>query len=360
MEAKMIRKNNLKITYLLSVICLWACTNNTGIENDQRNIEKIKQDSIISTLNKYPQIQLEFLPTDTIFRLSSEIEIVIFRNSFIKTDSTPFNDKVNITLDYSNTLSKILSNQIQYSKFTTENLKGILKFEVKDQNGNPLLINPKYSTLIRFHPDAHMMNSSYFMFDTIKNQYSTLQYGYNIYKNGECDTLNRESPYQIDFSFLDTSLKPKRNIRHKGKTMNKQEIIAYELTLKQSGFYFINWDDKNENLQNASIIINTVSKEQIENINNVKMFVFTQNKLDNYYLIGESIDNGKYKIKHSPYHNELKLPLNRKYTLFAYCLDKDKCYFFMQKNISLQPKNEFSIQLEKISFNRLLKELKEL
>jgi hypothetical protein len=274
---------------------------------------------------------------------------------------------------------EIMSILIRNPKAHLRNLVGVVEFKVRDQMGNSLLLNPQYSTMLRFPPYAQLGNSMYTFYDSLTQTYSRTAYSLDTRRidlgNQNEDGLVND--YDIDNNFIDSTqlsknhnLANKDKINHKGWKMGRQEVIAYELSLMSSGWYFINWKDKDENLQAVDIIvdleIDDKSRNDAKNKEHAKafLFLFTLNPIshENFYITAEKTNNGRYRFKEpsgNP-HFSLKLPLARKYTLLGYFVEGEQCYFYKNNNISLQSNNLFKIKLKKMKLNKILKELKSL
>lgn len=355
------------LVFSLLVFIGFSCkSNDYEKEAEFEKREKQIQDSIDSMLKSVSGITIQFTPKDTLIALPNETYLNVNKKSFITTDSNLYSGKVFLTYNYSQDFSEAIAQHFIENKSSVENLKGIIKFEIKDEHGNPLKIDTNFRSFLIF-PRNLKMTDWFYTYDSTTKEYSSPHFIYKKYKipkslvgkNGyEEPTIGFNAEF---FSPDSVDWKAEKKVKYRGSKMSRQEVVGYELTIKQSGFYYLNRKDANENAKGTKIQVNTIIKDS-GNFpwQKVKVFIYTQNQEYNYFLSSKHRGNGIFDITSEWKNTQISLPLNYKYTLFAYCIDGENIYSYKQKNISLQPQNNIQIELKKVKFNKLIKQIQTL
>lgn len=351
----------LIIIFLAYILLTFSCNNQESDELEKLKKEKQLQDSIVEMFQNFNTQTIKFESIDTILRLPNETEIVVFKNSFLNTDGTYYRGKVHLNFFFSENSGDHLFQQLS-KEFIPDlvHLLGIMKFDIRDESGNVLKINlNNYTPLVRFHPKLKMLGRAYF-YDSLNKKYSTPLVVYEKYKREVSNTSIHDYAISEDFiDFNDTNRINTGRHKHDGRPMTKNEVIGYELTLKQSGFYFISRKNEKENLQRTRIQITVNSKENLT-YSKTRIFLYTEQLDYNYYLKAMYVNRNHYIIDSTDNFRELKLPLNNSYTIFAYHIEGDKCFYYTKKNLILKEMNYFNINLREVSLNKLVKEIKNL
>jgi hypothetical protein len=312
------------------------------------------------------QITFHFIPKDTIIRLPFETEFIIWKNSFMNTDSSIFHGEVHLT--YNLKLSVPNSIALQWDSTVSEfqNIFATLLIHACDKEGNPLIINPDYSTIIRFHPKLNLTFGKYFQFDSAQHEFTTPINFYNSYYNSQTDSgrftgvPNRVIllDYIVDQEFADTLIDDNHAYNN---SLSRGELVGYELTLKNFGNYYISRKDEQKNVHSAKIKIKATVIDILSlNWDQVKIFLFTEQEDYNYYLRATHIADGVFEFKPAPGYFDLKLPLDYKYTLLCFAITEDKCFFYKKENIKLKQDNKLQAKLNMVTFDQLLGEIKSL
>lgn len=358
-EIKKFMKKRIKIySVFVFIAVLFSCKNENKQErkaNELLKKEHALQDSIMNGLRLTNNKNFEIYPADTIIELPNETDLILWKNSFITNTGDIYKGKVNITFSFSEDPNNILFNEnlpINLPDSLAE-LKGILMLTVKDNNGNALNFNPKYATGLRFLPPTKMLGGLAYLYDSVsKNYYSPIKV-YEVYRDFKSE---ESSPVLInlDLADLDSINTADRKVKYKGKKLTNKEVIGYELTLKYPGFYYTGRKAREENLQEASVNISLKSAEAL-NFEKTKVLLFSQNEDYNYYLRTKYIGSGKYKVIPAPGYGTVKLPLNYKYTIFAYHIEGEKCYFSIKRDVILSSTFDVDLTLTEENVDKLIK-----
>jgi hypothetical protein len=354
-----------KIVYLLFayvMLSFISCTSDRKANKTARKEADLRTE-IIKMLGDFGGKKLSFIPKDTVLELDNETELVLWKNSFLNQDSSVFNGKTNINYRFTSNTSDLLFNQYEKRHSQFVDVMGVIKVEVADDRGNPLTLNPKFSTVLRFHPKLNMVTTSYFQYDSAKNEFSTPILFYENKVSKSKVVYNNETArddIEIDKNYLNkggsNTVSTKRH--YKGQNLTKTEIIGYELTLKNLGFYYITRKNKEENLQSVSIDIQAKCNANPD-WKKFKAFLFTNQNDYNYYLKAENLGDGRFQIIPAAGYSQVQLPLDNKYTLLLFGVDGEQSYFF-KKILKLKETNNIEVKLQNVTFERLLKEIKEL
>ncbi len=353
-------KNRIKIySVFVFIAVLFSCKNENKQERKAHELlknEQALQDSIMKGLSLANSKRFEIYPTDTIIKLPNETDLILWKNSFITNTGEVYRDKVNITFFFSQDPKDILFGKSLPDSLSE--LKGILKLIVKDKNGNALSFDPKYATGLRFLPPTKMLGGLAYFYDSVsKNYYSPIKV-YEVYRDFKSDESSSVL-INLDLADLDSINTADRKVKYKGKKLTNKEVIGYELTLKYPGFYYIGRKAREENLQEASVNISLKSAEAL-NFEKTKVLLFSQNEDYNYYLRTKYIGSGKYKVTPAPGYSTVKLPLNYKYTIFAYHVEGTKCYFSIKRDVILSSTFDIDLTLTEENVDKLIKIIKSL
>jgi hypothetical protein len=347
---------------LLSVLSFVSCTNEKDKER-QELVEMQRRDSILAMIESFSDKPILFETVDSIIELPNDAELVTCKNSFLNMDGTVYNGKVNLKYSIRNDKRDLLLNRYGPDDLSIQNMLYILQIEIHDSYGHTLLINPDCTTILRFHPKDKLFACTYFYYDSLTKEYSTPVYFYeNKTHNGNQSDTSGIPNREVDYEFWDTiNNKNQKKVKHGVFEMTKQEVIGYEMTLKQFGFYYISRDDKRNDLQETEIAVQlAVGRKNSVDWHKVKVFLFTEQDDYNYYLGSTNMSDGRFEIKPSPHINVLQLPLGNTYTLLAYAIDGENCYFIKQRGIKLRKENLIEMKLPRVKFESLVKEIKNL
>ncbi len=347
---------------LLLILVLASCSNEKN-ENSHEVTEKQRLDSICSMIKSFSDKKLSFVPSDQIIELPNDAELVMFKNSFLNQNGEIYHDLVNMKYSIRNDKKHLLINQLGNEALSVKNLIYLLQIEILDSKGNPLLFNPDYSTLLRFHPREKLNACTYFYYDSSTNEYATPLYFSENTTDIEHNSDSQELPdIMIGGEYWDTLVeKDHSKINHDKWELTKQEVIGYEMTLKHSGFYYISREDKKQDLQvtNIKVQLLTDRKSTID-WRKGKVFLFTEQKDYNYHLGSTNLGNGRFSINPFHLYSELKLPLDNTYTLLAYAIDGENCYFVKKRGIKLTRDNLIELKFPEVAFEDILNEVRKL
>lgn len=352
---------NLFFSIFICSLTLFSCKNESKSERKEEELlkkEKALQDSILAGLTLMNNNHYEFFPTDTIIELQNETDLILWENSFVTTTGDIYRDQVKIEFSFSQNPKDILFNKYSVINLpdSIQVLKGIIRLKIKDKNGSPLYFNPNYSTVIRFWPSTKMHTGFAYFYDTMSGEYHSPLKTYKIFKNKEAQNgLEPDREINLDFISDSGNIRPNSG----NNRPSKQELIGYELTLKYPGIYYISRRSEQKNLKKVDIEINLKSKE-ILNWEKTKVFLFSQDQDYNYYLRTEYLSDGRFKVIPSSSYYSLELPLDYKYTVMAYHIEGDQCYFAIKKNLTLSPAFSIDLNLKKERLDKLINIIKNL
>lgn len=359
---------NKYILYTGFILCLLSsCTFEKEAENKEMTFEEkfeAKRDSIVTMLTNVHGRRIRFLPQDTLIELSGDMDILLWKSSFLDKDSNIYNGVVDLNIAFIADSSDLLVEQfISNPNYTYAELQGILKIEVKDEQGNLLNFNPQYLTTIRFDPKLRMLNGMGWRFDSLNSKYYKPVDIVEVFSQPleNYDSCQGIPDIKIDTRFLDEEEIKKRikaaKIRHKGAMMTKQEVIGYELTIKSNGFYYISRQDRQEDLQEVNIVVQL--ETDIKDFQ-AKVLLYSYDEGWGYFLQGRKFGNKQYKIVQPDGHFSLQLPLNKRFTALAYFIKEEKIYFGKTPNIQLSPNNLISLTMKEASIEEMVKQIKEM
>lgn len=361
--------DNLKTIYRVVFISLVALLFSCRFENKEQETEQYfeekfeaQRDSILTMLTSAHEKKIRFIPNDTLLELPSNMNIRLWKNSFLDKDSNIYNGIVNLKIAFITDSSDLLVEQfLTKPHYKFEELKGILKIEVKDEQGNLLLFNPNYSTSIWFDPKLRLFSGLGWNKDSMNNAYYkpieiTQVFRLPLEDHNPDDSLVPD--YLIDLSITsDNELNKGEKVNHKGAMMTKKEVIGYELTIKGNGFYYISRQDRQENLQETNIVV------QLEtDLKDFEAIVLLYNYDEgwSYFLHGEQINTNQYKITPPDGQYKLLLPLNKMYTVLAYFIKDEKVYFGKTPNITLHQNSLINITISETEIEEMIKKIQEM
>ncbi|MCB9251856.1 MAG: hypothetical protein H6605_05275 [Flavobacteriales bacterium] len=341
---------------LLIVFISISCTNDSS--NNLNIEEEIKEK--LNSISNFPIKSISFNLKDTALELPDDIRFYLLKNSILNMDSTPYDGKVNLKWEFINDSIELLSHYLNNLYPESALIRGILRIKITDGHGKELIVNNKNPPRITFHPKLNLFNSFYFYKDKFDSGFSSPILFHKIYKNYKKNNEEKDYIGPISYGdFIDTSSNSSiKNVENDGYLLSRQELIGYELTIKEFGYYYISDEDKIHNLQNCNIQVDVRIEGEEENIWQTKLFIFTQQSDYNYYLSAEHIGKNRFEIAKTVHNHQLRLPLDNSYTLMGYLIIDDKCYFYKKKGIRLRINNNLKIKLKKISYEKLLEQVR--
>lgn len=325
-----------------------------------------QRDSIMNMLISSHGKRIRFLPQDTFLELPANMNIRLWRNSFLDKDSNIYKGIVDLKVAFITNSSDLLVEQfLTFPHYRFKELKGILKIEVKDEHGNLLNFNPNYSTSIWFDPKLNLLSGIGWDKDSMSDSYYKPIELTEVFRQPLEDHNSEDSigpPYLIDLSLIsDTTMRDLNKgekVRHKGAMMTKKEVIGYELTIKEgTGFFYISRQDRQENLKEANLVVQL--ETDVKDFQ-AKVLLYSYNEGLTYFLQGKQISDYQYKIIPPDGHYSLQLPLNKKFTALAYFIKDDKIYFGKTPNIQLSPNSLINLSMKETSLEDFVKLIKDM
>lgn len=323
--------------------------------------EQILQQNIIATLQSANGSHYEFYPKDTIIELPNETDIILWKNSFITSIGDVYQDKVSVDFEFEqDTLDILYSKNLAITALSpSTKLKGLIKFVIKDNKGNRLNFNPNYSMGIRFLPPTMMLGGFFFLYDSVqKVHYSSIK-TYTIFRQKSNDDYSNSILILDDMVYPDSINQQNESSKYKNTRLTKKQVIGHELTQKYPGFYFIGRKVKDKNFKEVAITIN-LSLSDILNHKKTKVFLFSQDEDYNFYLNAKYSENGIYSIVPAREYSNIKLHLDKKYTIFAYQIKEGKSYMAVLKNMTLNSTNSFNLTLKEVEIDKMIEVIREL
>lgn len=350
-------KQSIYVLFITVLVMVSGCTDDNKAQKQAEEEEEIRG-AIVKMLSVADGKMLNFIPSDTILELDNETELVLWKKSFLNQDSTVYTGKVQLNYYFTSDPKNILFQQYDTRHSALEEIMGVIQFTATDDKSNDLVLNPQYSTVLRFHPKLKMLATTYFQYDSIMQKYSTPAYFYEKKVVEKIAVSNQEirDDIEIDDDFRSSNNTKKQ--KYQRQSLTKSEIIGYEMTLKNMGLYYISRENKKQNLQTVAINISAQSRDALD-WKKVKAFLFTNQNDYNYYLRAKNLGDGNFKIIPASEYKELKLPLEGNYTLLLWGIDGDKSYF-SKRDVKLESVNNLNFNLKNVKFDRLLKEIKSL
>lgn len=356
----MTRIYNISKLVIICSICACGGTKATS-KTKKLTKEQILQRNILETLKSASNSYYEFYPKDTVIELPNETDIILWKNSFITNNGNIYHDKVSIDFEFEQDTQEVL-----YRKslaITSLNpyidLKGLIKVVIKDKKGNQLNFNPNYSTGIRFLPPAMMLGGFFFQYDSLQKLYYSVVKSFTIFNVENNEGYSNTILINNDFSVSKLSSSQDSSAKYKNTQLTYSQVIASELTLKYPGIYFIGRKAKEKYFKNTQVNISLQSSDTI-NWEETKVFLFSQEEDYNFYLNSRHNSNGNYVILPARGYNDIKLLLNKKFSVFAYYIKDNKSYMAVRKNIKLHTENYFTLTLKELPIDKVIKVIKEL
>lgn len=326
--------------------------------NHEENQSEVQESNLVDLFNSFMrqdsfEIRKVIKLQDLDIMLTEKLYLKVTENSFLYSNGSIYSgDSIQIRISLKSNSFSTIKKMEEYGIHSISEVKYLIHFNVKDNNGNHLVINNKSMPKLIFHPSTGLDNSSYGFFDE-KSKLWTLPV--SIKKNVEkttstnmdelirvIDHINGNDTFYTD-NFGNVVLP---------KTETKSEIINYYLNLGSSGIFYVSTSNGFKNADvDLSIEVNTLNEKL--NMDKVMIYIFLEDGGYKYYHKAKQSDGNLFYFDYASLNYKLLLPLNKKYKLLCYALDNEKCYLYFDKSLKLQKVNSLQINMQEVSFEKL-------
>gem|GEM_PF-3086006 len=360
---KLLLRNKIQdkvfILFVILASMISGCKDERGSQASPDRIQDSNaiQRLIIEKIVENNSTSFTIEPTDTIMKLSDGIELVLWKESFLNQNNTVYKGKVRIELSFiQNPAEMLFMNNLPFGGAdSVMNLTGIMDFKIFNDSDMPLKLNPTFTTGMRFPVEAQMVGGMAYMHDSSDGSLYTPIHLKKVFKKSVPTDRGREVQL-IDRSLMDTTINTENS--ESGKVKRKyQELIAYELTMKYSGaYYLLHYEVIDAKPVNVSV--NVTSEKPID-LSQAKVFLLhTNEKGVGYYFGTEYLGNGKFGVIPTNGANEIRIKDGGINSCFAYAIQNGKCYLGILKRVGLTQQTSFLLNMKEISIGEFLKAIR--